>query len=438
MKNSKVFFVFILLASALGMTFVVPHVEKQIASTQAFPPTVCPGFSSDGNTKALLSGSGARVHLISPKVLNFKSAGQRNFSLTQDALLVGGNPTTSVGITYSGGKWLGSTLCNVGTGDQWFLGGSGAVTSKGKLDLVNSGLSDASVELTVFTGHLPPTSSTVIVKANSDRILLLDALAPGESAVAIHVLTRSGRVTSFMLDQQQKGLTSLGLDYVNSYLQAETKVVIPGMAYTAGKGNSLSHFIRLLAPGALDATIKVTIHSSEGDFTPIGFDGRTLAHGKVYDLPLTNISEAHPFSIEVSSDQPVLASAQSSITVSGKQEFAWATAATRLSQVTLNLGGLSPAFVFSGDQIRVNIQWISDSGKKGSATISGDQVTYWKPAGNLIRATLTTTDVATYANLIFLTVNSSQLGFSYLPVMPGARLETSTLPIMDARVISRE
>ncbi len=438
MRNSKVFFVLVLLASALGMTFIAPHVEKHIATTQAFPATVCPGFSSDGNTKALLSGSGARIHQISPKSLTFKNAGVRNYSLTQDALLVDGNPTTSVGITYSGGKWLGSTLCNVGTGNQWFLGGSGAVTSKGKLDLVNSGLSDASVELTVFSAHLAPITSTVIVKANSDRILLLDALAPGEGSIAVHVLTRSGRVTSFMLDQQQKGLSSLGLDYVNSYPEPSTSVVIPGVAYTAGKGNSLSHILRLLAPGALDATIKVTIHSTEGDFTPIGFDGRTLAHGKVYDLPLTNISEAHPFSIEVSSDQPVLASAQSSISVLGKHEFAWATAATKLRQVTLNLGGLSPAFVFSGDQIKVNIQWISETGKRGSVSVTGDQVTYWKPTQNLIRATLTTSDAATYANLIFLTANSSQLGFSYLPIMPGASLETSTLPIMDARVISRE
>ncbi len=438
MRSSKVFFVFVLLASAVGMTFVAPRVEKHVATSQAFPATVCPGFSSDGNTKALLSGSGALVHLISPKSLTFKHAGQRNYSLTQDALLIDGNPTTSVGITYSSGKWLGSTLCNVGTGDQWFVGGSGSVTSKGKLDLVNSGLSDASVELTVFTSHLAPITSTVIVKANSDRILLLDALAPSEGTIAIHVLTRSGRVTSFMLDQQQKGLSSLGLDYVNSYPDPATSVVIPGMAYTAGKGNSLSHILRLLAPGTLDATIKVTIHSTEGDFTPIGFDGRTLAHGKVYDLPLTNISEAHPFSIVISSDQPILAAARSSISVSGKAEFAWATAATKLSSVTLNLGGLSPAFVFSGDQIKVNIQWISDTGKRGSLTVRGDQVTYWKPSTNLIRATFTTSDTATFANLIFLTVNSSQLGFSYLPVMPGANLETSTLPIMDARVISRE
>jgi len=346
MKNSKVFFVFVLLASALGMTFVTPHVEKKLATTQAYPATVCPGFSSDGNTKALLSGSGARVHLISPKTVNFKSAGQRNYSLSQDALLIDGNPTTSVGITYSGGKWLGTALCNVGAGEQWFLGGSGSVTSKGKLDLVNSGLSDASVELTVFTGHLAPTTSTVIVKANSDRILLLDALAPGEASVALHVLTRSGRVTSFLLDQQQKGLSSLGLDYVNSYPAPAPTVVIPGVAYTAGKGNSLSHFLRLLVPGALDATIKVTIHSTEGNFTPIGLDQRTLAHGKVYDLPLTNISESRPFSVVVSADQPVLASVQSSISVSGKSEFAWASAATKLRQVTLNLGGLAPVFVF--------------------------------------------------------------------------------------------
>ena len=58
-------------------------------------------------------------------------------------------------------------------------------------------------------------------------LFLTGRRVPGEEAVAVHVATRSGRVTSFLYDQRKKGLSSLGSDFVSSTSSPSTRLVIP-------------------------------------------------------------------------------------------------------------------------------------------------------------------------------------------------------------------
>jgi hypothetical protein len=437
-QNMKVVVAVIMLAAALGLSYVTPNVEKKALQIQTYPATACPGISSDGATAVLLPSAKTQVRFVSANSLKFKGAEVRTYKLSNSPLLISGNPSTSVAISYRAGQWLGSTLCSVGLGDQWFVGGSGSVTSLARLDLVNSGLSDASVELSVFGSKSMPSTFTVIVKANSQKLIALDSLAPGESSVVVRARTRSGRVTAFLFDQQRSGLSPLGMDYVNSVSAPSTDLIIPAVLNSAGKSSKLSHFLRLLAPGILDATVKVIIHSAEGNFTPLGFDGRTISHGTVYDLPLVSILEKNPFSIEIKSDTPIVASVRSQISTSGKTEFGWGTPAQELKNLTMNLGGLAPRFVFTGEQIQVNIQWRSfATGQTGSATIAGNQIAYWQPTAGVGQISLSSEGTTTTAGMIFLTTNPKSIGLSYLPAETGAKVENSSTPVMDARTISR-
>ncbi len=437
MRNFKVIIAIVGVGLALGLTYVTPRVEKIAEISQTYPPSACPGLSTDGSTYAHLPSAKTKVRNISAKSTKFIAARTRDLHLIRSALLIAGNPSTSVTTTSFTGDWFGSAICSVGGADQWFVGGSAGITSTSRLDLINSGLSDAIVELTIYTSKPTPIHSTISVKANSDKAISLDALAPGESSLVIHALTRSGRVSSFLFDQQHKGLKALGMDYVNPITAPSTSLVIPAVTNSPGKKNSISHFLRILAPGNLDASFKVTIHSSEGDFTPLGFDQRTLAHGKVFDLPLPSLTESTPFALELTSDQPIVAALRSAMTSSSNSDFAWATAAPRLGIITMNLGGTSPTFVFSGESIRVAIRWTLPSGKVGTATAVGAQVATWHPTTGINQVTLTSEGTITTAGLIFLNPSPANFGLSYLPAMAGSEIESTTLPVTDAHVISR-
>ncbi len=437
MRNFKGVVAVLGIGLALGITYVTPHVEKVAEVNQTFPPSVCPGLSTNGSTYAHLPSSKIKVRSITTKSIKFIAARARDFHVIGSALLVSGNPSTSVTTSSFTGDWFGSAICSVGGSDQWFVGGSAGITSTSRLDLVNSGLSDAIVELTIYTSKPTPIKSTISVKANSDKAISLDALAPGESSLVIHALTRSGRVSSFLFDQQHKGLKSIGMDYVNPILTPSTTLVIPAVTNSPGKNNSISHFLRILAPGNLDASLKVTIHSAEGDFTPLGFDQRSLSHGRVFDLLLPSLAESTPFALELTSDQPIVGALRSALTSTSNSDFAWATPAPRLGVITMNLGGTTPTFVFSGESIRVAIRWTLPSGKVGTATAVGSQVATWKPMTGINQVTLTSEGTITSAGLIFLNPSPANFGLSYLPVMAGSEIESATMPVTDAHVISR-
>ena len=97
---------------------------------------------------------------------------------------------------------------------QWFVGGSGALTSKSFLYIINSGFSESVVDLEIFTpnGALEPRS--VSIPQNSTKKLSVDSLIPGEDIIVIGVKTISGRVSSYLFDERKKGLKSLGADFI--------------------------------------------------------------------------------------------------------------------------------------------------------------------------------------------------------------------------------
>jgi hypothetical protein len=445
MRNSKIFIPLGILAAAIIFAFVTPHLQKLSQITLAYPDSVCPGLTSDGATAFLLPSSKIQIREIRPQSLRLKASKQANLKSTNNPILVAGNDSTSVAISSNAGHWLGSTLCSSSSGDQWFVGGDGGVTSTSKLEMVNSGLSNATVELTIYTGASAPAMVPVIVKANSARILSLDSLAPGQNSIVIHALARAGRITTFLFDERHKGLSPLGMDYVNPISETSKDLVIPAIINSAPTGIkwSASHFLRLLAPGDLDANIKVTIHSSDGDFIPLGFDQKSLAHKRVLDIPLASFLETKPFAIEVSSEQPIVAAIRTQISASGKIDFAWATPTPPLNLITLNLGGLTPMFVFHGDQIRIKAHWtFKSSGKSGTtksddATITANHIAYWRPNTGINQITLSSEGTVVTAGMIFYGSTSANFGLSYLPVQSGSRLESTSVPILDARVISR-
>ena len=428
--DKRIFGVAGVLFVAFSISYAVPAAQNFGKSQSAFPASVCPSKLGDGTTTAFLPKYKSSVRHVAKKSISFYKSLSSTENISSNALLVEGNPATSFVLNNSG-NGIGAVLCQSGNADQWFVGGAGGLTSKDQLDIVNSGLSPAQVDIIGYSSKQVLPVISLVVPANSDRPVLLDALVPGEDSVVLHVITRAGRVTSFLFDQRKKGLSSLGTDFVNSQDTPSKDLVIPALMQSSN--GKVASTIRFLVPGNLDANVKLTINSGDGAFTPLGFDGRLIPHGKVIDIPLADLTSSTPMSIHVESDQPLVAAALTSLQGA---DFAWAIPVSPLTQLSLNFTGLNPKFVFTGSSIDVAINWKSASGKSMSAHVTGSDIAFWNPGTVGVRTISFTSKTRNpvYGGTILRNSSGSQL--AYLPLGAGAVLEKSTLPIVDVRSLS--
>jgi hypothetical protein len=358
--------------------------------------------------------------------------------MKNDAILVEGNPGTS--LTFANNGWKAVVPCSVSNGEQWFIGGSGALTSKSFLYISNSGFSQSAVDIEIFTpnGLLEPRE--VSIPQNSTRKIAIDSLVPGEEAIAIAVKTKSGRVSSYLFDERKKGLKSLGADFVAPVATARKVVTIPAITGLLDKlvtnTNSVTHTLRLLVPASIDANIDVTVNSNDGNFIPIGLSQLEVKSQRLISIPLTFAPTGQPFSVIVESDQPIFASVFSNFTYGKSSEIAWATGADELSKWSVNLTGSRPILNFAGDRIDVQISATGTNGKKITKKVTGTNFQTWRAPTGLNRLEVTANRGGISGGVIFLP-EVGKIGTSYLPMNNGANLETASEPISDARVISR-
>ena len=166
-----------------------------------------PGSKSGNVVIDYLPKSKIKAALIPNETGKLKPLGTSVLNASKP-LLVDGQEVTSMAIIKGSSGWLAATSCSISDGDDWFIGGSANITSRGYLEIVNSGLSVAQVDLKIYSKTAPRTINKTI-PANSVKYVKLDSLAPGEDSIAINAITRSGRISVFMLDNRGSGLRSL-------------------------------------------------------------------------------------------------------------------------------------------------------------------------------------------------------------------------------------
>ena len=424
-----------LLAAA---TYFAPEKSDQVKLTSTYPATVCPAIGNKVSSIAALTNSKVNRRLVDGRSKKLNPGKSSVIALTKEAVLVEGNAGTA--ITFANNAWKSVVPCSVSNGMQWFVGGSGALTSKSFLYIVNSGFSESVVDLEIFTpnGALEPRS--VSIPQNSTKKLSVDSLIPGEDIIVIGVKTISGRVSSYLFDERKKGLKSLGADFIAPIGSSSKKVTISAISGLTRKlvsqANSASHSMRLLVPGKIDANISVTINSNDGNFVPIGLAELNVKSQRVLNIPLTFAPTNQAFSIIIDSDQPLLASVLSTFTYGKSSEIAWATAADDLAKWSVNLTGSRPTLTFSGKKINVAISATGINGKKITKNVTGSNFAIWRPPVGLNRLQITANNKGISGGVIFLPEVGS-IGSSYIPMNNGANLETASEPIADASVITR-
>jgi len=428
----------IILVLLAGLSYFAPERDEQIKLTSSYPATVCPAIGNKVSSIAALTSSKVDRRLIDGVSKRLNPGKGNVIPLKNASLLVEGNPGTS--LTFANNGWKSIVPCSVSNGEQWFVGGSGGLTSKSFLYVVNSGFSESAVDLELFTLNGPIESKLVTVPQNSTKKIAIDSLVPGEESIALAVKTRSGRVSSYLFDERKKGLKALGADFVAPVGQARKQVVIPAISGLFGKlsqnTNSVSHTLRLLVPSSIDANVDISVNSDDGKFIPVGLSQLNIKSQRVFNVPLAFAPTNQPFSLIIESDQPILASVLSNFSYGKSSEIAWATGADELSKWSVNLTGSKPTLTFVGERIDIQISATGTNGKKFEKKLTGSNFLVWRAPVGLNKLEVLANRNGISGGVIFLP-EAGGIGSSYIPMNNGANLETASEPVSDARVISR-
>jgi len=419
----------IIIASALNVA-----VTKKSFS-ENYPAVVCPPTLPGLSSQISLSSKKTQFQRLQNRSTKTEAVKVLRLPVMKDSLLLNSEATTPVVWQSRSGSWAGGALCSGPASSQWFVGASADITTKGRLILVNSGLSDAVVDLNVFTENGKQPLRTLDVPSKNYLVIPVDSLAPGDKTLTVNVVPRSGRINSFMIDEQGKGLRALGGDLVNPMSAPSKTLVIPAIPNQKkrpGQNTGSTNVLRVLTPGEVDASVTVELLSSDGVFIPVGLNSRNIAAGLVTEFRFSPQISSPVFALRITSTEPVVAAVESSVAVGGRRDFTWSTAAPELSTFTMAVTGLAPLVTFTGAEINVAIDITMVNGKVVRKTIKGSDIATWTVPAAARSFTITKVGKQTYAGALVTSVN----GYGYFPIAPGSVLTRVEVPDSNIRILN--
>jgi hypothetical protein len=426
----------VMIASIAAMTLLLSNLTQGTVNrrdfSESFPPVVCPATPSAQTSAISLPSTQTGFRILGKSSNIFKPARTLRLQQGSSPTILDTRNMTSPVWQIKRGVWAGATICSAPSISQWFVGGNADVSSKGKLFLINSGLSEAIVDVGVWSEAGIRSPRVITLKANSSIVQTLASLDPGSKSLTIHVSPRSGRVNAFLIDERGRGLRALGGDIVNATTAPSNVVVIPAIPQIARSGKVLAHKLRLLAPGDLPAQISVELISPEGSFVPFGFDERTIQAGIVTELDLKPKLSPGTFALRISSDIPIVASVYSSTFSLGKSDFVWSTATDPMGAYSLAVNGLAPLLSFTGDNIAISLIVRFTNKKEKTYKIEGDAIATFRVPDNARTVVFNKVSGETHGGALIAT----QSGYGFFPLIPGSQLTRVLLPSPNIRVLN--
>ncbi|OKL54943.1 hypothetical protein BSZ39_01315 [Bowdeniella nasicola] len=218
--------------------------------------------------------------------------------------LVGGTATINTAGDLRG---LTAMTCASPITDAWLLGGATTVGASAELVLTNPGQTVATATIEAYSerGALPEGSvaRTSVAPGKTEKILLESSISEIER-LALHIKVDGGALVPAIVTHRLDGIIAKGSAIVSPGAGAERTQLVSGVHLAGGSGDVL----RLVNPGDEVATVKVTMLSAEGATTLPGAESLAIDAGAVQDIDLAALAEGD-YSIEVESNQPVLAAA---------------------------------------------------------------------------------------------------------------------------------
>ncbi len=427
------FIAFIGVAITIASALNVAVTKKSFSEN--YPAVVCPPTLSGLASQISLSSKKTPFQRLQNRSTKTEMVKVLRLPVAKDSLLFNSEGTTPVVWQSRSGSWAGGTLCAAPTSSQWFVGASADITTKGRLIVVNSGLSDAVVDVNVFTENGKQPLRTLNVPSKNYVVIPVDSLAPGDKTLTVNILPRSGRINAFMIDEQGKGLRALGGDFINPINAPIRSLVIPAIPNQGkkpGQGATAAHVLRLLTPGEVDASVTVELLSADGVFIPVGLNSRTITAGLVTEFTFSPKISSSAFAVKITSTEPVVAAVESSVVIGGRKDFTWSTPAPELSEFTMAVTGLSPLIAFAGAEINVALEVTLVNGKVIRNAIKGTDIATWRVPAAARSFTITKASKQTYAGGLVSSVN----GYGYFPIAAGSILTRVEIPDSNIRILN--
>jgi Family of unknown function (DUF5719) len=379
---------------------------------------------------------GAPVAAAAPGVLGARYAVK---PATSGAFLVIATGSRARGLTANvvtrtssgAARGISSVPCTAPAGQAWLVGGGAAPGRTSLIFLTNVDPTPAVVNLTVYTAkgaQQPTPGQGVQVPPLGQVTVPVDTLVPGAGPVAVDVSTSSGRVSAAELDLQQTGLTIQGVDWVAPSPGSSTQTVITGIPGPPARGlpgnAAASRTLDLVVPGSVSANVSLRLVTSGGTLSPPALTNQLVPAGQLHVVDLRPYASAAPYSVQVVSDQPVVASVRTVLGPAGQtQDFAYAAGSAPIEgSVVLpyayNLPGYGTALQFANTgqtDVVVTIGF--------TPTVAGlrstQQLTV--PAGQLVQHAVGTGDQFIRSILVTASRGGAALTVGWVFVEAGAR-----------------
>jgi len=420
------------LVSALCIGGLLSVAVTTKSYSESYPAVVCPPTLAGLNSQISLSSKKTPFQRLQNRTTKTEPVKVLRLPVNKDSLLFNTEGVTPVVWQSKSSSWAGGALCTGPATSQWFVGGTADITTRGRLIIVNSGLSDAIVDVQSFTENGKQPVRTITVVSKNYLVIPTDSLAPGDKYLTVHVAPRSGRINAFMVDEQSAGLKSLGGDLVNFVPNASKSVMIPAIPNQIKDNSALPHTLRVLTPGEVDASVTAEVLSSDGVFVPVGLTSRSVGAGIVTEFKFTPKINSTVFAVRVTSTEPVVVAIKSTVTVSGRKDFVWSTSAPELVPLTIAISGLTPLVSFVGERINVSLDVTLTNGKVIRKTIKGTDIETWRAPDAARSFTVTKVGPDTFAGALVSSVN----GYGYFPIAPGSLLTKIELPNSNIRILN--
>lgn len=255
----------------------------------------------------------------------------------QDSMVVTGSTTQLVAIDSMRG--LAAASCQQPSNDIWLVGGSTAAGREALLILTNPTPIDATADLKIYTdlGEIEVAGlSGISVLANSTTVISLASFAPTVATLAVQVQTSGAKLAGWIQHRVMNGTESLGVDFVTPSPAPQLVSVIPGFVVRGTEAiNQVAvteaiadagHSLRVFAPTGANLTVQIVSTSPEVFGAVLT---GVIEPGAVQDFPINDLLDGN-YSVFVTSDQPVFATAKAAIGNDGgtpRIDFTWLSSA---------------------------------------------------------------------------------------------------------------
>jgi hypothetical protein len=236
---------------------------------------------------------------------------------------------------------------------------------------------DAAVTVTAWSVTGPvdlPGLRSYSVPAGRSATLDVADYAPDAGLVSMHIHADIGRVAAQIRDNQSAGLAAAGTDWLPPTAPPARHLVVPG--YLAGAG---PRELVVTNPGRDDATVHLRLITRDRAFVPAGHPDVVVPPGRSSLVDLSTSLGGTAATVELTSDQRVLAAGMSRVSAStGLPDIAWHPASEALTGPAAfaeNGSALGAGAVVSLTSLRASstVRLVSSTGRSRTVTVAADR-----------------------------------------------------------------